>query len=113
MQRPVSEICSDDVIAAYEVDPFMDLTFHVLVSHKLIDSGLPDYYHDEKNMELFGFPFMASFSAELTCRQIWDYLWVKIKKNRLQSTFFGAVVECMSSCNERIKYLMPLPTSLN
>ena len=67
VHRPVSDIRVEDTLVAYEVDPFTSTTMYVVLTHNLVD--------EMAQMRLFGFPFMTSFPAQLTCRQIWDHIW--------------------------------------
>ena len=70
-KKPIANIRPNDVLAAYEVDPYTHSSIHVVATHSL-------YMIDQDGQEqrpLFGFPFMTSFDADATCQQCWEHLW--------------------------------------
>jgi ubiquitin carboxyl-terminal hydrolase 4/11 len=79
LHRPVSDIRPDDFIVAYEVDPYSNTTMHALVSHNLVVQD-DTIEIGQSRFETFGFPFMTSFPAEWTCRQVWDSIWKLVER---------------------------------
>jgi Ubiquitin carboxyl-terminal hydrolase len=82
--RAVGEMLGGtDLITAYEVDPLVTTdgnvlpVYHACVSHKWAETETPAGELVARP-ELFGIPFMMSFSAETTCRQVWEHLWSAI-----------------------------------
>ena len=70
-KNPVARIRSNDILAAYETEPYANNNIHAIVAHELVgadQTGQPQQLR-------FGFPFMTAFGVEVTCRQIWDQLW--------------------------------------
>jgi ubiquitin carboxyl-terminal hydrolase 4/11/15 len=77
--KSVGQLHPNTVLAAFDVDPLTgnaDPTFHVCASHKLLPE---DGDNNLDQPELFGFPFMISFSGKTTCRQAWEHLWSKVQ----------------------------------
>ena len=69
--KKVDVIRATDLLAAFDVDPYTNTTVHVICTHCTLT--------DEGERKLFGFPFLTSFGAELTCRQVYEHLWERIK----------------------------------
>ena len=84
-KSPVSDIRQGDFIAAYEVDDYTDTTFHVLATHRRFAKDIVQVVEDEVDSdspgrrEAFGLPFMTSFSADLSCREIADAIWSRLE----------------------------------
>jgi hypothetical protein len=53
----------------------------------------------EDSLEVFGFPFMTSFSSQRTCREVWEHVW-KIVKNGVAPDF------CMNADNASLRSLL-------
>lgn len=74
----LSKLRNSDLILAYEADPVTDDCYHAIASHRLVDPSV-DPANEEKiasaGDNLFGFPFLSSFSTEFTCRQVWEHVW--------------------------------------
>ncbi|KAI2513306.1 ubiquitin-specific protease [Fragilaria crotonensis] len=69
--KKVDAIRTTDLLAAFDVDPYTNTTVHVICTHCSLT--------EEGERQPFGFPFLTSFSAEFTCRQVYDHLWERIK----------------------------------
>ena len=85
--EPVTSIREGDTITAYQVDPYTKSSIHVVASHALVEPGIktgeageqaPKFHPDFRQQ--FGFPFMTSCDANLTCRQLMDDLWRQIRR---------------------------------
>jgi ubiquitin carboxyl-terminal hydrolase 4/11/15 len=68
--KSVAALNNDDVIVAYEIDPYTSCTIHAIATH-VIPSG-------ETGYSAIGYPLFISFSINLTCSQVNQYI-----KNRL------------------------------
>lgn len=80
--KPVTAIPLDGMVAAYQVDPYTNLSIHVVVTHALVEPGVKTGEDDEdveqidsEYRQLFGYPFMTSCGADLTCRELYQFLW--------------------------------------
>jgi hypothetical protein len=73
-KKPIANVRPNDVLAAYEVDPYTQSSIHVVSTHSLL---MIDQDGKEQR-PVFGFPFMTSFDAEATCHQVWEHLWKTI-----------------------------------
>jgi len=69
--KAVHTIGANDVVAAFEVDPFTSRSIHTVAINTLVCKG------DSKELDkkLIGFPLMASFHVDLPCQQVWERLW--------------------------------------
>ena len=70
-KKPIAQIRPNDVLAAYEVDPYTEKSIHVVATNSLL--GVDQDGQEQRH--LFGFPFMTSFAAEATCKQVWKHVW--------------------------------------
>jgi hypothetical protein len=70
-KKPIANIRPNDVLTAYEVDPYTNACIHVVATHSLL---VIDQDGQERH-PLFGFPFMTSLDAEATCEQVWEHIW--------------------------------------
>ena len=70
-KKPISNIRQNDVLTAYEVDPYTNGCMHVVVTHSLL---VIDQDGEEQG-PLFGFPFTTSLDAEAICEQVWEHIW--------------------------------------
>ena len=82
----------DDVLAAYEVDPYGGDTVHAIVTHIdatgliVVPTTTPvpedrDGQEEGRRKDRpFGNPLLVSFDAGLTCRQIWERVWERVPK---------------------------------
>lgn len=70
-KKPLANIRPNDILGAYEVDPYSVSRIHVVATHslKVIDED------GEEKRPLFGFPFMTSFDVDSTCEQVWEHVW--------------------------------------
>jgi ubiquitin carboxyl-terminal hydrolase 4/11/15 len=86
-KKNVNTIRNTDFIAAFDVDPYTETTVHVIgtnsVAGNLDDAN--DNDDDKKSEEdvgkdsqLFGLPFLTSFSADFSCRQVYQHLWEQV-----------------------------------
>ena len=87
-KKSVADIHPNEFMAAYEVEPFhgenAKTTFHAICSHKLLDprSSSPSspQQEDQHEPEPFGWPFLTSFSSDLSCRQVWNVIWNNVER---------------------------------
>jgi ubiquitin C-terminal hydrolase len=83
--KQLSVIRTSDIIVAYEVDPYTNSTIHAIGTNGLALANQPesDEVDGDKAVqkELFGYPFLVSFPADLTCRQVWERMWSLIKNH--------------------------------
>lgn len=104
-QKPISEVRASTILA-YEVDPFdTEDCYHVVASHRLFDASVDPAEEGEEKVEQiksepFGMPFMTSFSAELTCRQAWEYLWSHV--DRLVGSETSAEEDSIASAGQSL-----------
>ena len=61
-EKSISALNNDDVIVAYEVDPFTPSTMHVIAGH-VRSSGAT-------GKSSIGYPLFTSFSTDFSCRQV-------------------------------------------
>ena len=61
-EKSISALNSDDVVVAYEVDPFTPSTMHVIAGH-VRSSGAT-------GKSSIGYPLFTSFSTDFSCRQV-------------------------------------------
>jgi len=84
-KKPVSAIRPDEVLCAYQVDPYTTSSMHTICLHALLrhteegDEAAKDPAVDPNIRALFGFPFMTSCDSHLTCRQLWDHIWQRVR----------------------------------
>ncbi|GFH52642.1 hypothetical protein CTEN210_09118 [Chaetoceros tenuissimus] len=62
--KPVSGINNDDIIVAYEIDPYTSSYIHVVASQTVLGGAV--------GRSAIGYPLFVSFSVECTCRQIYQ-----------------------------------------
>ena len=67
----LDRIDPNDDIYAYEIDPYNGPSVHAVVSHRR---------HIDESAESGGIPFLTSFSAALTCQEIWDHIWEQLRR---------------------------------
>jgi len=71
--KKIAELGKDDLIGAFEVDPYAPSTMHAIAIHvNLSDSNGAD------SKETFGYPLLTSFHLNLTCHQVWNHIWRQI-----------------------------------
>ena len=81
-KKQMSTIRATDNVVAYEVDPYSSSMIHTIGTNRIVgthrrDSG--DTEGDEFAKGLFGFPFISSFPVDLTCKEVWEYIWSLVK----------------------------------
>jgi len=82
--RQLTTIRTTDVLVAYEVDPYTNSTIHAIATNRMVPTprdNVDAEYDQMIPMELFGYPFLTSFSADFTCRQVWEHLWKMVEKH--------------------------------
>lgn len=70
--KAVHTIGANDIIAAYEVEPFTSRSIHAVAINALADDK-------NQNTMMIGFPLMTSFHVDLSCQQIWELLWKSVR----------------------------------
>jgi ubiquitin carboxyl-terminal hydrolase 4/11/15 len=72
--KNVSVIEKDDIVAAYEIDPYSTSIIHAISTHWKYKT-LPQ--SEEENMtiqrRLIGYPMLSSFGIDLSCREVWHH----------------------------------------
>jgi len=63
--KNVAALNHDDVIVAYEIDPYTNSTIHAIATHVIPTS--------ETESSAVGYPLFMSFNVNLTCRQVIEY----------------------------------------
>jgi len=80
-KKQISSISAEDVLVVYEVDLEDENAVHVICTNALVD---PDVTISPNELlgdrDLFGYPFLTSFDANLSCKEIWDYIWVQVRR---------------------------------
>ncbi|CAB9499136.1 Putative ubiquitin carboxyl-terminal hydrolase 11 [Seminavis robusta] len=79
--KSLGTIRQDEIVTAYQVDPYTSTSIHIIVSHSLVEAatdqdGSPTSIPLRDN---FGFPFLTSCSALMTCRQLWEHTWLRVR----------------------------------
>jgi ubiquitin carboxyl-terminal hydrolase 4/11/15 len=90
--KPVAAVRADEaIITAYQIEPSnAGAIIHIIGMHALLEEKdkIEEVVEEEEKedvntsscvRELFGFPFLTSISADMTCRQLWDYLWQRMR----------------------------------
>jgi len=91
----VSTIDKDDVIAAYEINPYTDDFIHVVVGLRhidmviAIDENNQEHRNDDreksvpkkkKGLVRFGFPILTSFRSNLSCAATKEHIWRLVRR---------------------------------
>lgn len=69
-KKLISSIRPNDIIAAFEVEPYTNSSIHVVTTHSIKEK-------DKKKQQvsaLFGYPSMTSFDADFSCKQVWEHV---------------------------------------
>ncbi len=75
-KKSVSTIRPNDLIVAFEVDPYTDKGIHVVATQSILVQDKAGKFQRRN----FGFPLMTCFDADLTCRQVWDHMWTHVDR---------------------------------
>mmetsp|Transcript_4923 Transcript_4923/g.7180 ORF Transcript_4923/g.7180 Transcript_4923/m.7180 type:complete len:655 (+) Transcript_4923:778-2742(+) len=80
--KAVSTIRPDDFITAYEVDPYTNVSIHAIATHTRGDTKFNASNTNEEGGErnLFGYPFLTSFDARMTCTKVWNHIWRQVSR---------------------------------
>lgn len=64
----------DDIIVAYEIDPYSMTTIHMISYHLLI-KGTPQNEGKMPNSQnlYIGYPLLSSFGTDMTCIEVWQH----------------------------------------
>ena len=74
----ISSITNDDVIVAYEIDPYDDTSkIHAVLTHSIADENTVSFTTTDR--KLFGLPLLISFDSTFTCAEVFDKLWSSVK----------------------------------
>jgi len=74
--KAIMSLGKDDLIVAYEIDPYSKTTIHVISTH-LIIRNLPNIDNQENRTTQkisTGYPLMTSFGTEVSCREVWNHV---------------------------------------
>ena len=71
-KKSVSTIRPNDCIAAFELEMVSERVIHTIATQSLLVMDKTG----KQQRPNFGFPLITSFDAGLTCRQVWNYLWM-------------------------------------
>ena len=77
-KKQMSTIRATDIVVAYEVDPYSSSMIHTIGTNRIVGTQRRDSIDtegDEFAKELIGFPFISSFPVDLTCKEVWEYIW--------------------------------------
>ena len=101
--KPVASM-NYDMLVAYQVDAYTSASIHVIATHYASatvlnsaftgNSGTNGDIAPEDQRRPFGLPFMTSFDADLTCRQVWDHIWNLVDHMVVESGSFAGFVDC-------------------
>lgn len=70
----MSTIGLRDTLVAYQIHPYDEPDcIHAPVTHVQKNNG-------DAGSGQFGVPFLTSFSSDLTCRQIWEHVWIQLRR---------------------------------
>ncbi|CAJ1957286.1 unnamed protein product [Cylindrotheca closterium] len=69
--KAVHKIGANDVVAAFEIEPFTSRSIHAVAVNTLVCKG----DGEERDKTLIGYPLMISFHIDLPCQQVWERLW--------------------------------------
>lgn len=72
--KDLTSIDKDDVVVAYEIDPYHVSTIHVVSTHWIVrpfeqNRGKAAPMQNQR----FGYPLMSSFGTDFTCKEIWEH----------------------------------------
>jgi len=82
-EHTVSMIKPKDMIVVYEAESMQNPrqeSFHVLLKHrKPVPNPIGDSESSEEDLEAFGLPLLLSFPTKLSCREVWEHLWLVVQ----------------------------------
>jgi len=86
--KPISTIRPGDILVAFEVDAYTNTTIHAIATNIKKYDGTPENDATEKELKdkddpvdrlAFGYPFLTSFHAGYSCKQVYDHLWNQVR----------------------------------
>ncbi len=75
--NPVSDIRSNDLMLAYEVE-HAGAVLQIVASQNLVEGADLEFADNDVTAEPFGIPFLATYPMNSTCKQVHEYIWSKV-----------------------------------
>jgi len=94
-RKPLGNMRSDEYIFAYQTAPHTPSQVVIVANHSHADPRAAQEGVDEEEKESpvnstsFGIPFVTACDASFTCRQLWDHMWQRVRRNVLPLTESG------------------------
>jgi ubiquitin C-terminal hydrolase len=74
----LARVQTSEFLMAYEVDSFDDDAVHALISHRHAEPKEIKVNGQTAKRPCFGLPLLTSFSTNLTCREVFEHVWLQV-----------------------------------